>query len=88
MQKSRLWMFAQSMPLAAFVVAASACGGSEPAPPAAEAPAAAPAPAPAAPDLRVFFIEPQDCASTVAAPSEDVTALNAGFITLTQNVPI
>jgi 5'-nucleotidase len=33
------------------------------------------------------YIEPQDCASTLAAPSEDVTALNAGFITLTQNIP-
>ena len=70
MQKSRLWMFAQSMPLAAFVVAASACGGSEPpAQPPAEAPAAAPAPTPppAAPARRVFFVEPQDGA-TVKSP--------------------
>ena len=70
MQKSRLFMFAQSMPLAAFVLAASACGGSEPpAQPAAEAPAAAPAPTPppAAPARRVFFIEPQDGA-TVKSP--------------------
>jgi Domain of unknown function (DUF4399)/Family of unknown function (DUF6130) len=68
MQKSRLWMFAQSMPLAAFVVAASACGGSEPpAKPAAQAPAAAPAPAPAAPARRVFFVEPKDGA-TVKSP--------------------
>ena len=62
MQKSRLRMFAQSMPLAVFVIAASACGGREPpAQPAAEAPAAAPAPAPApaAPARRVFFVEPQ-----------------------------
>ena len=69
MQKSRLWMFAQSMPLAAFVVAASACGGSEPPAQPAEAPAAAPAPtpAPAAPARRVFFVEPQDSA-TVKSP--------------------
>ena len=68
MQKSRLWMFAQSMPLAAFVVATGACGGSEPpAKPAAEAPAAAPAPAPAAPARRVFFVEPKDGA-TVKSP--------------------
>jgi hypothetical protein len=70
MQKSRLRLFAQSMPLAAFVIAASACGGSEPpAQPAAEAPAAAPAPAPAAtpPARRVFFVEPQDGA-TVKSP--------------------
>ena len=67
MQKSRVWMFAQSMPLAAFVIAASACGGSEPAPPAAETPAAAPAAAPETPARRVFFIEPQDGA-TVTSP--------------------
>jgi uncharacterized protein DUF4399 len=71
MQKSRLRLFAQSMPLAAFVVAATACGGSEPPPaqPAAEAPAAAPAPAPAPtpPARRVFFVEPQDKA-TVKSP--------------------
>ena len=70
MQKSRLRTFAQSMPLAAFMVAASACGGAEPpAQPAAEAPAAAPAPAPApaAPARRVFFVEPQDGA-TVKSP--------------------
>jgi hypothetical protein len=65
MQKSRLRIFAQSMPLAAFMVAASACGGPEPAPPAAEAPAAAPAPA--TPTRRVFFVEPQDGA-TVKSP--------------------
>ncbi|RPI50905.1 MAG: DUF4399 domain-containing protein [Acidobacteria bacterium] len=70
MQKSRLRMFAQSMPLAAFVIAASACGGSAPpAEPAAEAPVAAPAPTPepATPARRVFFIEPQDGA-TVKSP--------------------
>ncbi len=68
MQKS-LWKFAQFLPLAAFVVAASACGAPEPpAQPAAEAPAAAPAPAaPAAPARRVFFVEPQDGA-TVKSP--------------------
>lgn len=64
MYKSRLLMFA-------FMVAASACGGSEPAPaqPAAEAPAAAPAPTPtpATPARRVFFVEPQDGA-TVKSP--------------------
>jgi Domain of unknown function (DUF4399)/Family of unknown function (DUF6130) len=63
MQKLRLVMFA-------FVVAASACGGSEPpAQPAAEAPpAAAPAPAaPATPTRRVYFIEPTDGA-TVKSP--------------------
>jgi hypothetical protein len=70
MQKS-LRTIALYLPLAAFVIAASACGGSEPpAQPAAEAPAAAPAPAPAAPAAparRVFFIEPQDGA-TVKSP--------------------
>jgi hypothetical protein len=68
MQKS-LRTFAQYLPLAVFVVAASACGGAEPpAQPAAEAPAAAPAPAaPAAPARRVYFIEPQDGA-TVKSP--------------------
>ena len=64
MHKSRLLMFA-------FMVAASACGGSEPAPaqPPAEAPAAAPAPppTPATPARRVFFVEPQDGA-TVKSP--------------------
>ena len=62
MQKSRLLMFA-------FMVAASACGGSEPpAQPAAEAPpAAAPAPESATPARRVYFIEPQDGA-TVKSP--------------------
>src|SRR5687767_281888 len=62
MQKSRLLVFA-------FLVAATACGGSEPpAQPAAEAPpAAAPAPAPATPARRVFFVEPQDGA-TVKSP--------------------
>jgi hypothetical protein len=67
MQKSRLRRFVQSMPIAAFVVAAAACGGSEPAQPAAEAPVAAPAPTPAAPASRVFFVEPQDGA-TVKSP--------------------
>jgi hypothetical protein len=67
MQKSRLSMFALSMPLAAFVAAASACGGSEPpAQPVADAPPAA-APAPTTPARRVFFIEPQDGA-TVKSP--------------------
>ena len=61
MQKSRLLVFA-------FLVAATACGGSEPAPPAAEAPpAAAPAPVPTTPTRRVFFVEPQDGA-TVKSP--------------------
>ena len=61
MQKLRLFSFA-------VVIAASACGGSEPAQPATEAPpAAAPAPAPAAPARRVFFVEPQDGA-TVKSP--------------------
>ena len=63
MQKFRYLVFA-------FVVAASACGGSEPpAQPAAEPPAAAPAPAPApaTPTRRVFFVEPQDGA-TVKSP--------------------
>jgi len=64
MHKSRLLMFA-------LMVAASACGGSEPpAQPPAEAPAAAPAPppaAPAAPARRVFFVEPLDGA-TVKSP--------------------
>lgn len=69
MQKSRFQMFSQLMPLAVFVVAASACGGTEPpAQPAAEAPAAVPAPAaPAASARRVFFVEPQDGA-TVKSP--------------------
>jgi hypothetical protein len=61
MQKSRLLVFA-------FLVAATACGGSEPAQPAAEPPpAAAPAPAPTTPTRRVFFVEPQDGA-TVKSP--------------------
>jgi hypothetical protein len=63
-------MIGQFLPVAAFVVATSACGGSQPpAPPAAEtAPAAAPAPAPAAPAKpRVFFMEPKDGA-TVKSP--------------------
>lgn len=62
--------FAQLMPLAMFVVAASACGGGEqpPAQPPAETPAAAPAPAaPATPARRVYFVEPQDGA-TVKSP--------------------
>ena len=67
MQKSRLRMFVQSLPLIAFVVTASACGGAEqpPAQPAADAPAAAPAPAPA--QRRVYFVEPQNNA-TVTSP--------------------
>lgn len=66
MQKSRLWMYVQSIPVAAVMVAASACGGAEPpAQPAAEPPAAAPAPP--APARRVFFVEPQDGA-TVKSP--------------------
>ena len=68
MQKSRVRMFAQSIPVAALMIAASACGGSEPpAQPAAEAPAAAPAPPPSQPARRVFFVEPQDGA-TVKSP--------------------
>ena len=69
MQKSRLRVLVKFMPLAALVVAASACGGSEPpAQPAAEAPAAAPAPPPsAAPARRVFFVEPKNGA-TVKSP--------------------
>ena len=69
MQKSRSWKFAMLMPLAAFAVAASACGGAEPPPaqPPAE-PVAAPAPAaPATPARRVFFVEPQD-GTTVKSP--------------------
>jgi hypothetical protein len=67
MQKPGLRRIARSMPLAIFVVAASACGGSEPAPaPVTEAPPAA-APAPAAPARRVFFVEPADGA-TVKSP--------------------
>ena len=69
MQKSHVRMIGQFLPVAAFVVAASACGGSQPpAQPAAETtPAAAPAPAPAAPAARVFFVEPKDGA-TVKSP--------------------
>lgn len=67
MQNSPLRKIAQSMPLAMLMVAASACGGSEPpAQPAAEAPPAA-APAPAPPARRVYFIEPKDGA-TVTSP--------------------
>jgi 5'-nucleotidase len=33
------------------------------------------------------YIAVQDCASTVPAPSEDVLALNAGYITLTPSIP-
>ena len=67
MQKSRLRTFVKSMPLAALVIAASACGGSEPpAQPAAEAPAAAPA-TPTTPGRRVFFVEPKN-GSTVKSP--------------------
>ena len=58
---------ARLLPLAVFVVAASACGGSEPpAQPAAE-PVAAPAPAPAPAKPRVFFVEPVNGA-TVKSP--------------------
>ena len=65
MQKSSLRAITRSMPLAIFVMAASACGGSAPAPaPAAEAP---PAAAPAAPARRVFFVAPADGA-TVKSP--------------------
>ena len=70
MQTSLVRMMGQFLPVAAFVVAASACGGSQPAPPpAAEtAPAAAPAPAPAEPAKpRVFFMEPKNGA-TVKSP--------------------
>ena len=69
MQKSAIRKMGQFLPLAAFVVAASACGGSQPpAQPAAEAPAAAPAPTPAEPaKARVFFVEPKDGA-TVKSP--------------------
>jgi hypothetical protein len=67
MQKS-LRKLARFLPLAAFAIAAGACGSPEPpAQPAAETPAAAPEPAPAAPARRVFFIEPQDGA-TVKSP--------------------
>ena len=95
MQKSRLSMFVRSMPLAAFVVAASACGGSEPpAEPAADMPAAAPAPAPAAPARRVFFVEPQDGA-TVKSPVKarfglegyELAAVPEGTITADQVRP-
>jgi len=68
MQKSRLWNLARLVPVAVFVVAASACGGAEqpPAPPA-ETPAPAAAPAPTPPARRVFFVEPLDGA-TVKSP--------------------
>ena len=33
------------------------------------------------------YIDPQDCASTVAAPVDDVSALLAGFTTLTPKIP-
>ena len=67
MQKS-LRKSAPFLPLAAFVLGASACGSPEPpAQPPAEATAAAPEPAPAAPARRVFFVEPQDGA-TVKSP--------------------
>ena len=61
--------FAQFLPLATFVVAASACGGAEqpPAQPAAETPAAAPAATSSTPARRVYFIEPQEGA-TVKSP--------------------
>jgi hypothetical protein len=65
--QSTVRSIAPSIPLA-FVILASACGGSQPAPPppAAEAPPpAAAAPAPAKP--RVFFVEPADGA-TVKSP--------------------
>jgi hypothetical protein len=62
-------MIGQFLPVAAFVVAATACGGPEPPaqPPAETTPAATPAPAPAAPAARVFFVEPKDGA-TVKSP--------------------
>ena len=64
---SRTRRIAHWIPLAGLVVAASACGGSQPAPaqPAAEAAPAAPAPAPSTP--RVFFVEPKSGA-TVKSP--------------------
>jgi hypothetical protein len=64
MQISRFRMFSQSLPLAMFAVAASACGGTEPP---AQPPAETAAPAPGAPARRVFFVEPQDGA-TVKSP--------------------
>ncbi len=69
MQKSHVRLIGQFLPIAAFVVAASACGGSQPPaqPPAETTPAAVPAPAPAAPAARVFFVEPKDGA-TVKSP--------------------
>jgi hypothetical protein len=71
MHTSDVRTFGKFLPIAAFVVAASACGGSQPpAQPAAEStPAAAPAPAPAptAAKPRVFFVEPKDGA-TVKSP--------------------
>lgn len=70
MQKSRLRLFACSLPLAAIALTAAACGGAEPPPaePAAETPAAAaPEPGSAAPARRVYFIEPEDGA-TVKSP--------------------
>jgi hypothetical protein len=90
-------MFAKSIPFAALVIAASACGGSEPpAQPAAEAPAAAPAPTPepAQPARRVFFVEPQDGA-TVKSPVKarfglegyELAAVPQGTITADQVRP-
>ena len=69
MHKSlRVRMIGQFLPVAAFVVTATACGGSQPPaqPPAGTAPAAAPAPS-ASGTPRVFFMEPKDGA-TVKSP--------------------
>ncbi len=64
---SRVRLMTPVIPLA-FLVLASACGGSQPAPPAAETTTAgAPAAAPAGAKPRVFFVEPADGA-TVKSP--------------------
>ena len=69
MQKSlRGPMMGRLLPAAALMVAAVACGGSQPAqPPAESAPAAAPAAPPPSAQPRVFFVEPKDGA-TVKSP--------------------
>ena len=98
MMQMSLRKLAQFLPLAAFAIAASACGGAEqpPAQPAAEAPAAAPA-APATPEKparRVYFIEPQDGA-TVKSPVKarfglegyELAAVPQGTITAEQVRP-
>jgi hypothetical protein len=95
MMQTLLRRFAQILPLAAFVIAASACGGAEqpPAQPAAEPPAEAPAP-PAPPARRVFFVEPQDGA-TVKSPVKarfglegyELAAVPQGTITAEQVRP-